>query len=509
MIARLALCALLAGAVSAQLEAEPARGKAAHVVLVVWDGMRPDFATEENAPTLWALAQGGVTFRNHHSVYPTLTTVNAAALATGVSPSRSGPIGNYEYRPGISKRKPARVDGPETVRAVDKSSGGKYLAVPTIAELVQARGGRTAVAGTKGAPLLFDRKSANRKGKSVMLAEGIALPAVAQRAIEKALGRYPRTKKLPSVAQDHWTTRALTEVLWKDGVPEFSVLWMGEPDRSEHAEAPGSEMALAAIKSADANLAIVLKTLEEKGVRAQTDILVASDHGFSTIARPLDTAGLLAADGFAVVGAGVNAKKPGAIRVIGNGGSIFFYVEDHDAETAARLVRWLQGQDCTGVIFSRAATAGTFPLARVQLEKPGGPDVVMAFRWSEQRNGHGVAGMIDTNGKGDAKGTHGTLSRFDVHNLLVGAGPDFRAGTQSDLPSSNLDVAVSIMHLLGLTTEHPLDGRVLTEAFSESAATASQTTEEATSGDWRQYLRVSKVGTTEYIDEGNGNAASD
>ncbi len=135
--------------------------------------------------------------------------------------------------------------------------------------------------------------------------------------------------------------------------------------------------------------------------------------------------------------------------------------------------------------------------------------MVMSFRWSERRNDHGAAGMIDANGKGDAKGTHGTLSPFDVHNLLLAAGPDFRVGVQSDLPSSNLDVAASMMHLLGLKTEHTLDGRVLTEAFSENAASVSTNTEEATAGKWRQYLRVSKVGETEYLDEGNGSAASD
>ncbi len=362
MIARLAFCALLAATASARVSGEPAHGRAAHVVLVVWDGMRPDFATKENAPTLWALAQEGVTFQRHHSIYPTLTTVNAAALATGVHPSRSGPIGNYEYLPETAKNKPARIDGAEVIHAKDKSSGGHFLGVPTIAELVQARGGTTAIAGTKSAPLLFDRKSEGRKGKSVTLVEGIALPAEAQGEIEKLLGRYPKTNELPSVTEDAWTTRALTEVLWKDGVPEFSVLWMGEPDRSAHAEAPGSEKALAAIKSSDANLAVVLKALAAKGVREQTDILIASDHGFSTIARPFNLAGLLAADGFPIVDGERNAKEAGAIRVVGNGGSIFFYIENHEAEMNARLVRWLQTQDFTGVIFSRATSAGTFPL---------------------------------------------------------------------------------------------------------------------------------------------------
>src|SRR5258708_39778414 len=55
-----------------------------HVVIVVWDGMRPDFVSEQNTPTLWKLAQSGVIFQNHHSVYPSATIVNGTALVTGV-----------------------------------------------------------------------------------------------------------------------------------------------------------------------------------------------------------------------------------------------------------------------------------------------------------------------------------------------------------------------------------------------------------------------------------------
>src|SRR5438128_6562819 len=76
-----------------------------HVVVVVWDGMRPDFVTEQNTPTLWKLAQSGVTFQNHHSVYPSATIVNGTAINTGVYPSRSGITVNHDYRPDIESKK--------------------------------------------------------------------------------------------------------------------------------------------------------------------------------------------------------------------------------------------------------------------------------------------------------------------------------------------------------------------------------------------------------------------
>ena len=69
-------------------------------------GMRPDFISEQNTPTLANLARHGVTFANHHSVYLSATEVNGTALATGAYPSQSGIMANKEYRPRIDMLKP-------------------------------------------------------------------------------------------------------------------------------------------------------------------------------------------------------------------------------------------------------------------------------------------------------------------------------------------------------------------------------------------------------------------
>ena len=90
-------------------------GSDRHVVVVVWDGMRPDFVSEETTPTLWKLAREGVTFRNHHAVYPSATMVNGAALVTGVYPGKNSVIANYEYRPEIDRGRSINVESPTAV----------------------------------------------------------------------------------------------------------------------------------------------------------------------------------------------------------------------------------------------------------------------------------------------------------------------------------------------------------------------------------------------------------
>ena len=287
---------IVCSSAAAVVPAKPER----HVVVVVWDGMRPDFVTEQNTPTLWKLAREGITFRNHHAVYPSATMVNGTAMVTGIYPGKSGIIANHVYRPDIDPHHAVDVELPPTVKKGDELSGGKYIAVPTIADLVERAGARSVIAAAKTVGLLLDRqfgigalsahdgipsdgkrKAAAALNNRVTLFTGQCLPSAALDPITEKLGPFPSAH----LQQDSWTTKALIDVLWKDGVPAFSILWLGEPDLTEHETAPGAPAALAAIKSADENLAAVLSALDERKARATTDVFVVSDHGFSTIRR--------------------------------------------------------------------------------------------------------------------------------------------------------------------------------------------------------------------------------
>jgi hypothetical protein len=42
-------------------------------LLIVIDGLRPDYVTADVMPNLTALGKRGVVFNRHHSVYPTVT----------------------------------------------------------------------------------------------------------------------------------------------------------------------------------------------------------------------------------------------------------------------------------------------------------------------------------------------------------------------------------------------------------------------------------------------------
>src|SRR5437762_9883491 len=95
------LCCFTLTSFAAQRVVAPLKGKAEHVVVVVWDGMRPDFISPQYTPTLYQMATKGVFFKHHHPVYISSTEVNGTALATGVYPNRSGIMANSDYRPAI------------------------------------------------------------------------------------------------------------------------------------------------------------------------------------------------------------------------------------------------------------------------------------------------------------------------------------------------------------------------------------------------------------------------
>ena len=496
-----------------------------HVVIVVWDGMRPDFVSEQNTPALWKLAREGVTFRNHHAVYPSATMVNGTVMVTGVYPGRNGITANHVYRPDIDPHHAVDVELSPVVNKGDDLSGGKYISVPTVAELVQRAGGGTVIAAAKTVGLLLDRKAGTNSGakRSLTLFAGKSLPADLLSSISEKLGPFPSAH----LQQDIWTTKALTDVLWKDGVPTLSVLWLGEPDLTQHESAPGAPAALAAIKSADENLAAVLAALDQGNARGTTDVFVVSDHGFSTIERSIDLRKILNDAGFTAKTEFTDEPKPGDIMIAGNGGSVLFYVTGHDEKIIRRLVEFLQQSDFAGVIFTKHPMEGTFSLDQAKIANDRSPDVVMSFRWKDQKNQFGVSGMIDADWQRAAgQGTHATLSPFDMHNTLIAAGPDFKHGEVDDLPSGNVDLASTILQILGIKPPKQLDGRILSEVMVnnghgaasrngglQSAAPAPsrksetktiQATKNFPSGTWRQSLRISRVRSTLYLDEGNG-----
>src|SRR5437588_10250647 len=121
---RLAALALAACATAATAQSPH------NVILFVPDGLRALSVTPESAPTMAAVRDKGVNFKNPHSLFPTFTTANASAMATGHQLGDTGDFSNTIYvgRPVASAGNSVTpfLENDRVLGEVDQLFGGDY-----------------------------------------------------------------------------------------------------------------------------------------------------------------------------------------------------------------------------------------------------------------------------------------------------------------------------------------------------------------------------------------------
>ena len=115
---------------------------------------------DSTAPTMAAIAREGVSLRNSHSLFPTFTTANASAMATGHMLGDTGDFSNTIYAgfevPGAGKSLTPFLESDPVLGDVDEHFSGNYLDEATILKLARDKGYSTASIGKIGPTLIFD-----------------------------------------------------------------------------------------------------------------------------------------------------------------------------------------------------------------------------------------------------------------------------------------------------------------------------------------------------------------
>jgi len=398
----LALIAATLMAVALPLRAEERRGNARVVVLMVWDGLRPDFVTQRDTPNLFAMARDGVRFDRHHSIYPTLTMVNAAALATGGPPALNGIYGDaMDFAPELAGRGapapgdanlkaaiagPVDIEDSELLAALNGAGAfaGRFLGLDTVGQEVERDGGYLAVIGKRGPTLLFDdRVAAITDGHDSLLqphknylfvaddmaeppSEGAqllaALPArnatgVSDRERDAYFARLVAEKALPAA-----------KLAADAGHPALVVFWQHNPDITQHRAGLGTLPAIEALGECDTHLGTIRAALDGLGVANRSDLIVVSDHGFATIQISIALDAQLVAAGLK------KSRESSDVVVAANGGSDLIYLSRTDFPTVEarhdilqKIVNFAEAQEWCGPIFSREAA---LPDARGRAQKP-------------------------------------------------------------------------------------------------------------------------------------------
>jgi arylsulfatase A-like enzyme len=486
------------------------------VIVFVVDGLRPDAITAEDTPTLARLRAEGVDFTSSHAVFPTVTRVNAATLATGAQPGTHGIVGNQMYVPDVEAGRAFDTGNYGHLRRLGEVSGGRVVLAPILAERLHARGLRLAgvSSGSTGSAFLLNPRATDGVG---VLVNGyfdpdrvVAYPADVSRAILAKFGPAPAKAGIERYdGPVAWTERVLREYVLPELGPTVVLNWLTEPDHSQHAVGVGSPDARGALRSDDREIAGVLDALDGLGLGGSTDVFVVSDHGFTTNTAGVDVAG-------ALIEAGLKASHASTDVVLASSGqAVAAYVERRDVERIVRLSRLVQSREWGGVVFTpalapgdaRGVADGTFALELIHEAGPRGPDVLFTFPWTSEPNAFGVRGTDRASVSGGARlyaADHGSMSPWNIRNTLVAWGPDFKPSVTVRIPAGNVDVAPTILALLGLDTEG-CDGRVLREALRDGpdpeqipVVTRLHTVESAR---YRAALQISEVDGRRYVDK--------
>jgi arylsulfatase A-like enzyme len=516
-------------------------GRATLNIVLVLDGLRPDAITLEETPNLWRLRQEGVNFTNSHSVFPTVTRVNATAIGTGTLPGRNGVVGNSQYVRAVDPNHAFVNDNHKNLLRLDQVTGGGMVLVKTLGEILHDRGKRLAAvsSGSTGSALLTNARAPQGAG---VLISGywepgvrVAFPDAVNDAVRQRFGTAP-LKPEASESQDAavtWTETVLRDYVLPELKPDVVINWFTEPDHMLHVNGAGSPQARASIRNDDVEIGLLLKRLDALGVAATTNIIVVSDHGFGHSAFGVNVTAEL-------IKAGLKAGPDSDDVVLASSGQTqLLHVKDRDRAHIHRIADFLKAQEWTGVLFTAGAPPpypppqagegkegaapiegiepGTFSTQLIHLDHPErGPDIVLTFPWSSAKNAFGVPGTDYTDTRGATgplksnAGNHGSMSPWTVHNTFLAWGVDFKHGATVHTPVSNVDVTPTLIALLGLDRDAGLprfDGRAITEAFvdgpdEEQVATKTTTYFTATpDGAFRAAIQVSEVGAERYLDK--------
>jgi arylsulfatase A-like enzyme len=578
------LITLTTGAASAQNATQR------NLILFVPDGLRGRIVTPQTAPAMADVRDKGVNFKNSHSLFPTFTMANGSAIASGHYLGDTGTFSNTIYTGYTSV--PAGdtvvpfIENDAVLGDIDEHFNGDYLNEETILKMARAQGFSTAAIGKLGPTLLFDHTD---RGKTSIVIDdstggknGVPLSDEMKEALTKAGlplttpsrgdngkagdAKTPGTTSA-NVAQQAYmadvASRVVLPMFKARNKPFVLVFWSRDPDGSQHNTGdslntitPGinGPTSMAGIKNADNNLAQLRKALDDLGLSASTNIMISSDHGFSTISKESKTSpsakisyddtpkdflpmGFLAIDLAKALdlplfdpnnknarvadnvhpkaGNGVLGQDPAKPDVIvaTNGGSDLVYMPGKDRKLVGRAIKALLEQDYVSGLFvddELGRFPGTLPMSQLGLKGKAvtpHPSIVVNFRsWTsgcEEPTNCSVQ-VADTVLR-QGQGMHGSFSRGDTLNFTAAIGPDFKAGYVDALPVSNADVGTTAAKIMGLTQKPKgtLVGRVMTEAMPNGAtlkAYAGTVASKPSANGLRTVLNFQRVGTQRYFD---------
>jgi arylsulfatase A-like enzyme len=439
------------------------------VVIVVFDGLRPDHVRPDLTPNILRLAARGTTHARAHSVFPSLTRVATTSISSGAPPRVHGVMGNAFWHFGaFADRAIDTSRFADLARLIETDPRGVVTA-ETLGERLAKAGKSMAVvhSGSAGSAFLINPK-VRENGHWTFSIHGrdfTATPSAVDDMVarfgplpEPALPRFPQMDRATDVFVDH---------VLAERRPDVALMWLPEPDTSYHYREIASADSLAALRHADACFGRVLDAVDLDAIA----VLVLSDHGQITVNEEVPLYDRLRSAGFDA------ATKGADVTIVGtSGASGEIRLRAPDAALRDRVAAFLGEQPEIGMVFSRGRNEvegeapGTLALDVVDLWHDRAPDLAFVLRSTTDDDHHGLPGLglymggVPLNG-----GMHGGLNRHELATVLIAGGAGIASAGRVDAPAGLPDIAPTVLALLGVPAPESMTGRVLWEALGRVA----------------------------------------
>jgi predicted AlkP superfamily pyrophosphatase or phosphodiesterase len=420
--------------------------KAARLVVLSADGLRPDFYRRAKdfklkIPNILSLVESGASADAVESIYPTTTYPAHATLVTGVPPRVHGIYSHL-----------ASLDPTEKARPWCWFA--QAIRVPTLWDVARATGRKTAAISwpvSAGAaiehniPEIWD-PAAPDPHRDLQTVARHSTPGLFQEVLRVL------QPLLPNATPDRLRSEA-AQYVWQHFQPDLLLVHFVHYDQLAHKFGPTSPEALAAVEQMDEEIGRI-RTAVAGGQPVK--LVVLSDHGFVPVEMEAAPLVVLAEEGLLARGADgvLKLNRLGAVHA---GGSFTVYwLEEPTAEDRSALERAVKRLRQTGAVVEvldrqRLESLAADPDAELAL------DAATGYYFSGRLEGPVVRASVQDHG------THGHLpSRPGMEAGFIAVGPGITPGKNLGLISLT-QVAPTLAQELGLPAgilasgERPLD----------------------------------------------------
>ncbi len=448
---RLAALVLLALPLALHVAAQAQAGSTSnHIVIISLDGFTARALADLSLPlpTLRRLARAGATAKAMRPVNPTVTWANHTTMITGVTPARHGVIFN-----GLLVRQPGMPPRVEPWR--DKA---EMVHVPTLYDMAHARGLTTAqvdwVAIWNAPTVTWEFRE--RPDPNGSIAQGLIATGVVSREDVETFG----SKNI--VWRDHIWTEAAAHIIrvHKPNLMMFHVLTL---DSMQHRYGPDTLAAQETMAHLDAQVAAMLRAVEQAGIAERTTFFIVSDHGFKRVKRQINPNVALVKAGLVQVADGKAVKVEAWVMPEGGSAIAYLTTPDPDGTRLARMKAALAGIEGIDKVIEPA----DYPSLGLPL--PSASDQ-MGELFLTAKDGYSFTAAIGEQIVSDAGegslGSHGYVSTDpELGAIFIASGRGIKPGVTLDSVNT-IDLAPTMARLLGLELKD-VDGTVLSELLSE------------------------------------------